>query len=83
MKFDFEVVQKSGIKCQAANVRSRLPTNGSNRAVLEDDIQIMAVTRSSKWDLIYYGEDKNGVSHAEINSDFRNGSRKLLEFVEG
>lgn len=46
--FDIEVVHRAGIKQQASDALSSLPTNGSGHTTLEDDIPVTAVARSIK-----------------------------------
>lgn len=48
MKLDFEIVYGAGIKHQAANTLSSLPTNGSHGTALEKEISVMVFTLSNK-----------------------------------
>lgn len=82
MKFDFEIIHRAGIKNQAANALSRLPMNGSDCTLLEDNISIMVVTWSNMEALNSQSNDAADVSHAKINSTFWNNSLKLLKFIE-
>lgn len=44
MELDFKLVHRAEIKHEAADALFRLPTNGSHRTMLGNDITIMAVT---------------------------------------
>lgn len=64
---DFQNVHRAGIKHQAADAFSCLPTNGSFRTLLEDDIPASAVTQANKQALNPLMIDKAEGSHPKIN----------------
>lgn len=48
MEFAFEIVHRAGIKQKAADILSRLHTNGSDFTMLEDDGPLVVVSTSDK-----------------------------------
>lgn len=81
MEFDLQIFHRAGIKHQAVNTLSRLPTNGSDRTLIEDDISVMVITWLNKQALISSIVDAANVSHAEIYSTFWINLPRLLEFI--
>lgn len=79
VKFEFEIVHSAGIKPPAADVLSTLPTNGSDPAMLEDDIHVMGVTRSNKQALNSQSIDTADGSQAKMNSNIASDPLTLPE----
>lgn len=67
MEFDFGIVNRAGIKHQAADALSRLPTNCSDRTILASDTPVMVATRLNKQFLSSLSFNAADDSHAEIN----------------
>lgn len=65
LEFDFEIVHEAEIKHRAADAVSGLPTNGSNRTMLEENIAVMADARKNKQVLNYASIDATDGSHAK------------------
>lgn len=82
MELDFKIVDRPVIKHKAADALTRLPTNGLDRTMLEDNIPVIVVARSNKQTLNSTSVDAAGGSHAQINSTLENKQLALLKFIE-
>lgn len=82
MKFDFEIIHRTGMKHQAADYSSRLSTSGSDRSNLKDTIPFTAVTGSDKQYFIRLHKDTRDSSHAEIKLFVGNVPWTLPELIE-
>lgn len=80
MDFDSEIVHRAWASYQATDALSRLPKNGLDRTVLEDDTSITDVSRANEKNLKSPIIDASDSSKAEMNSTFGTNPPKLLEF---
>lgn len=80
MQIHFKIVHMTGIEHQAVGGLSRLPTNGSDLTVLEDDLPFMVDSRSNKPAFNSSSIDADDDSHAELSSTFGKNSATIFEF---